>query len=698
MNKMKTKVALFLSICVAVSFFSIPAYTQGKIVETAYFKSNPDLGGDVVINSSTKEVSGDKSCTTFEIAAKAGGSYALSLWASPVLYPDGNYSSFDVYVNGIKTSGQIKFTKGNWQAVALPERVNLARGTNTVAFSAGKEEIPAVEFIRLSTDARRAKIFSTAYDDFLATAKAGSFSYRAGQRYEGVSDSALNYLYFDSVPFSYTYYSIRYFSAGQAVSVSAATPSDSVFLVVHLFSYSTPEYYSWASGILPNPDPAINITVPVSDYYYILVRPYYNGVSTTATVNVNGTVERDVPVYATGLRAIQDTAAVYNTFTVCSQGDPRIWITEYDSVEKVTHYNNDYGQHGGDFDWGLNARIKERFPRPVDAILLSSYGTYSPQGVTDVYAKCRNSDTTGFPNLKADDAIQSDSASAVYNSISWSGGITSYWEWPPFPSSAYHVPDNPLASFDLFYSSYWRYPGCGIFTRDGATADNSVVDLWAVESVGGYVYTHASVKKGADNHPHGYGWESKLGELERTFHPEMALRGASYGSIAQYYRKAWTWQPYTLAEAIAEGKAVLETVGFNDAEIALIKGDIANLPPDDVKTFQSLFAAWQSTLKSAPFNNPYLFKNSRYGALLAFCQSKRDLISLVYDKLSEEQFAVLLVEDLTLAGNVRNQSVLASIRDSRKQTATAGSGAAVVSSPYSNMVKYVKALLAERVR
>ena len=693
---MKKRISLFLSICVAASFFQTSAHSQGKIVETAHFKSNPDLGGDVVINRSTKEATGDRSLTTFEIEAEAGGSYALSLWASPVLYPGGNYSAFDVYVNGKKITGQVKFSRGNWQAVTFPEKINITKGINTVAFSAGKEEIPAVEFIRLSTDAQRAKISSAAYDDYLANAKAGSSNYGAGKRYTGVNDSSVNYLYFDSVPFSYTYYSTRYFSSGQSVSVSATTPNDSIFLIIDVFSSSQPENYAWSTGIQPYTVPTLNIPfIPFSDSYYVRVRPYWNGVSTTATVNINGTVEKDVPIFGTGLRAIQDTLRVYNTFTVRSKGDPWIWITEYDSVEKITHYNNNYDSLGGDFDWGLDARIKKQFPRPVDAILLSSYGSYNPQGVADVYARCRNSDTTGFPNLKADDAIESDTASVIYNSISWSGGITDYWEWPPFPSSRYYVPNDPLASFDLFYSS-WRYPGSAVFTREGATFDNSVVDLWATEGVGGYVYTHASIKKGADGNPHGYDWESKLDGFQRVFHPRTALRGSRFGNIVQYYKKAWSWQPRTLAEAIAEGKAVLETAIFNDAETALIKNNIANLSPDDVKTFRSLFAAWQSTLKSAPFNNPYLFKNSRYDALLAFCRSKQDLISLVYDKLSEEQFAILLVEDLTLAGNRRNQSLLESVKNSDNRMKTTGSGTVVVSSPYSNMIKYVKALLAER--
>jgi hypothetical protein len=55
----------------------MPLFSQEKVIATQYFKNNPDRGGDVVINKATKEVTGEKSCMTFEIEAKASGSYTL---------------------------------------------------------------------------------------------------------------------------------------------------------------------------------------------------------------------------------------------------------------------------------------------------------------------------------------------------------------------------------------------------------------------------------------------------------------------------------------------------------------------------------------------------------------------------------------------------------------------------------------------
>lgn len=152
-----------------------------------------------------------------------------------------------------------------------------------------------------------------------------------------------------------------------------------------------------------------------------------------------------------------------------------------------------------------------------------------------------------------------------------------------------------------------------------------------------------------------------------------------------------------MAEAIADGKAVLENVRFDNTEIAIVEEDIASLSSNDVNTFHALFTAWKSTLESTPFSNPNLFRNSQYYDLLKHCQSQQTLIALVYDKLnSGEQFAGLLVKDLTFYGNTQNQLLLDSIINANKQMQTTSSGATIVRSPHSNMVKYVKALLAGR--
>ncbi|OAV69361.1 hypothetical protein Barb4_01746 [Bacteroidales bacterium Barb4] len=152
---------------------------QEKIEETQDFKNNPNSGGDVAINKKkqTIEVIEDKHHIVFEFEVEASGSYFLGLFAAASSYPDGNYSSFDVFVNGTKTSEQVKFTKGGYQAIELSERVNVEKGINTISFTSGKEyadyvEIPTVDLIRLSSDAGGAEVLSKQYDDNLAALQA----------------------------------------------------------------------------------------------------------------------------------------------------------------------------------------------------------------------------------------------------------------------------------------------------------------------------------------------------------------------------------------------------------------------------------------------------------------------------------------------------------------------------------------------
>ncbi len=68
------KKALFF---VFIAFFSIYAFSQ-KIVETQYFRANKELGGEVVIKNSTKEVKQNKSYVSFEVETQQAGKYFVN--------------------------------------------------------------------------------------------------------------------------------------------------------------------------------------------------------------------------------------------------------------------------------------------------------------------------------------------------------------------------------------------------------------------------------------------------------------------------------------------------------------------------------------------------------------------------------------------------------------------------------------------
>lgn len=707
----------------------MPTFAQ-KIVETQYFKNNPDLGGDIVINSSTKEAIGDKTYIKFEINASQTGSYNFNAWLMATKLSDGSYSSYDVLVNGSNIEGRIVPTRGDWQSIGLTKgKVILHAGINTVSIVGIAPEIPEIEFIRLSTS--NAEISSEEYDNYINQLKEENiqdsnktgismsssnplgptdpgpvgpiyppflrdslFAFTQVPKYR---TATFNFGYHLNVKVQYTYYRTISFTAGQEIFIST-TGVNNFGHYLELFSSFEPENYSWAAESNTNCMATLNVTIPKTGTYYVRVRSNKNGKAGLCNLSINGQYYyENIPLYSMGIRCTQDNERVYNTFTCHTTTDPRIWIEEGTTLPgKIVAYNDDY-DGSGDFYWGRNSRIKKQYPRAVNAVQVTAYSANSPIGNCDLYAKCMNSTIMPyFPNLKADDAIQSAPMSGDYNCISWSAGIWDYWEWPDNEFSDYYVAGDPLASFDNFYGSE-RYPGCSKFTRSGATADNSVIDLWAKVSGTKRSYTHGSVNCGADDNPHGFAWESKPGALARTFHPRYALQGDSYGQVVEYYRCSYKGKglTYPLLWAIAHGDAILTHITFGDLEKQVIELEKANMSQSEINNFNAKYSAWKTVWENSPLSNPAeIKKDPAYVALLNYCKSIPTTQYLVFDKLGEGDIMTMeLVKDMTLIGNVRNNAILNNIKVSNSLVETDPSGAKIVRSPYSNAMLYVKELL-----
>ncbi len=105
-----------------------------------------------------------------------------------------------------------------------------------------------------------------------------------------------------------------------------------------------------------------------------------------------------------------------------------------------------------------------------------------------------------------------------------SGGITSEWINPNFTLvGGYLTPwynkDNQVA-FDNFYGNNpQRYIGATTYSVTDNETD-AVINVYK----NGDTWTHASVRKPANNQMHGYAWESKLGTAERIFHTLHSLK------------------------------------------------------------------------------------------------------------------------------------------------------------------------------
>lgn len=689
----------FYILIVCALFCCANVFSQ-EIVETNYYKQHPELGGSAVITSQTKSAKGKDTQVSFAVMATQGDFFA-NFWVCPTKLSDGSYANYKVSVNG-KEVGNLQPTTSDWQYISLGRSISLSEGENRVTITGIAPDLPNIEHVYFSsenvkpiddtvTEYASYKIFvenesrtnAQSNLDLLTTLGTDTLFKEDAIMPLATSESPLyDYNYELNATIYYTFYKMVSFTQGQQIFLST-NGVDNFSHIIEFFSSSKPSQYSWSAMSNSNCMASLIVTIPESGLYYVRVRSYLNARSGLCNLNINGeNYYENIPVYSLGVRTTQGTDQVYNSFTCSNTGDPRIWIEEGSSIPgKIFAYNDDYVSQGT-YSWGRNARIKMQYSRPVHAVLLSSYSSYNPRVKCDLYVKCKKGYTgASFPQLKEDDAISSSPASSTYNCISWSGGITSYWEWPASSFSSYYS-SNPLTAFDNFYASRG-------LTRVGATASNSVVDLWAYVNNGNRSYKHASVRKGADNFAHGYDWESKLGSLMRIFHPREALTGDAYGQIVEHYIKTST-STQTLEEEIADGTSIIEYVDFNEDENRYIAQKEASINSGVLSEFEKLYSRWNGVVTTSIMSNPDEIANcAEYRDLLTFCQSNEELRYVVFKKLGESDVAAMkLTEDMTLKGN---EMILEDVRSS--MVSTQDLGIKVIRPVLSNAIDFVKRLL-----
>lgn len=694
----------------------VSAFPQ-KMVETHYYQTNPELGGDVVIKSSAKEVKDGKAFVSFEVEAPYAGEFFANFWMLPTRLNNGEYSKYDVSVNGNILNEKICPVSGDWQSISLANdaRITLNKGTNVISVIGDIPDVPNVEHVKLSAKSSGAVISNVNYLNYkndiskistknTALKKAATsyvLSDTAASGIEKIKDygsqdnPAYSYQYSKQITIKYTFYKTLYFTKDEQIFI-ATNGIDNAGHILELFSVEDPESYSWNATSNSKCLASLNITIPQTGLYIVKVRSNRNAANGLCNVNVNGENYYDnVPIFSIGVRCEQGTDQVYNTFTSNATGNPVIWIEGGPSIPgKMREYNDDYATQG-DYDWGVNARIKKKYSSTVYAVLLSTSSSYTPTSKCDLYMKCANSSIMNyFENLKSDDAIQSAPAANKYNCIAWSGGIYTDWCWPPTDLAEHKVSDD-IDTFDYFYSSE-RYDGCSKFTREGATEENSVVDLWGIPLADGSIYyTHASVRNGADANIHGYDWESKPGSLMRTFHPRYSLNGNGYGKVVAHYRLVEN-ATKTLDQAIAEGTATIEYADYSEEEKSIIESHINGIDDAAQEEFGKLYAQWKQIWNTTPFSNPAQIADCDvYRKLTKLCSSNSALIYKVFEKLGQGDIcAVKLVKDLSVT---KNKAVMESVMARNKNIAKASTGAKIIRPVHTNAMLYVKNILAKEI-
>jgi hypothetical protein len=460
-----------------------------------------------------------------------------------------------------------------------------------------------------------------------------------------------NYEHEVDAAFTYSTFQYIYLVAGSTYTF--ATTGSTIDPVLHLFSVTNVDGLSWASDDYNgNWESNLVVTITVSGSYYLLARPYYASQSGTTNIIQNGvTLLTNTPIagqrYSTNPRT-----GNLNYFTAKLTGntiaDTRIFTFPY-SGGAVTAYNDDYyNTSGGTWLWSLASRIKKNYTTSSNIVYVCAYSA-TRNGTCDIYmgnttaTLPTSGEASNFPLLKGEDAIQSAESTGGYNCIAWSGGITTSWVWPIDNYSTWYVANNPLASFDKFYSNNpVRYAGAWNYTRTGATAATSVVDLWKTASA----YTHASVTKPGNDNPHGYDWESKPGNFDRTMHPRNALENASwYGSVSNYYVPTGTFARTaggitsggfaTDVEAVKAGVAVIDKAILTTEAQEKLRILITKLDNNFIQEFEELYTAWDKTkVQNASLSDPSMYCRNAEFENLATLSKKNSYATmlLVFDK------------------------------------------------------------------
>jgi len=613
---------------------------------TKYFAKNTKAGQVYNLYTYGQFVSGN-SQRIYVIDAPAEKSYYISfmgdLRTGEKIY---------MYVDQVFTETMYA-GNGGWQWVFGTKGTLLTAGKHEIRFETSNTPgVPVIEELLVQTTALGRDATNVPGADFLAAcnrmqqqrvvatptvAEAGDLTTKVLPNPEGLYDHAID------TSFAYSHFSWVYLTAGNHQFRTASSTVSRALTVFNPNNF----ILSWSNvngGV--NGESQLDLIVSTAGYYAVMVRPYPSGSGLT-DIYLDNTLLVDNAVVNGRTYTMSALKGGDLNFFTCrlTQGDTRMIASRY-FASSARGYNDDYTT-AGDWNWGYASRIKKSFG--TDSVQYGYVCAYSPlsTGISDVYLGNENSNVNytnypEFPLLKPDDAIKTASNTGMYNCISWSGGITSTWVWPPSWYSTYNCPANDmnLTCFDNFYSNNpVRYPGAWNYTRTGATSANAVVDLWALNGH----FTHASVRKPGNNHPHGYDWESKPGGTTRTLHPRNALTnlGWGYGAVVNYYIPTGTYARNatlnfeTDADAVRAGVAVFDVARLSETADQKLTTLLRKTEAGFTARFNELYAAWKKTWEqNAIYSDPAAYcKNEEYKALEAYAlKNPKQAMLRVFEK------------------------------------------------------------------
>lgn len=620
-------------------------------------------------------------------------------------------------------SGTLVGTLNGWETSGLSD-IYLSSGKHELRFKGDNAMVPMAEEIFIQRSGLLLSNKNPEWDAFIykmrQLEKAPVPQFKSAAEIGDITNSPIisdivlpnpagTYNHAIAETFNYSHYSTVYLTAGNHTFTTSGSTINRSLTVFLQTNYA----YSWSnvnSG--PGGESGLYLYVGLAGYYTVMLRPVTEGQTGTTNIILDGnTLVANATIGGRrfAMSALKGGNKYLNLFTAkLSSGDTRMFASRY-AYSSVRGYNDDYYSGGGDWSWGLCSRIKKNFG--TDSIQYGFVCAYSPSstGIADIYlgndtSEVNKTNYPEFPLLKPDDAIRAAPNTGTYNCISWSGGITNAWIWPPSAYSTYNCSNSgtDITCFDHFYANTpVRYPGAWNYTRTGATVNNSIVDVWALN---GY-FTHGSVRKPGNNHPHGYDWESKPGSTARTFHPRNALTNDSYGygHVVNYYIATGTYanmvagaqQFETDADAVKAGVAVFENAVLTVQAQDKLKLLLRKVDAGFTKQFDQLYTNWKKTwAANGIYSDPAMYcKNAEHEALASFAAKRpREAMLLIFEKFVNEKDH-LIGELMWTLTKERYSYLLTEVKNERAAKPNDENGRYKIHGDHDNGILYVEKIL-----
>lgn len=664
-----------IKIVFTIVYLFVVSIVLAQKYETEFYEKNPHLGGDVVIKSvEIKTYEDERVGKIFEVESPSNGMFYLDAWLTAPFSEEG-FPEYNVLVNDVVLASTLKPQTDSWIGVPLTNKeksrttIKLKKGTNFISIIGKCPIVPEVEYIKLSSSSLNVGVTNVKYNDFIERLKTHTLKNKTNilnidsMVIPTKTTNGEEYTYMLDMPVYYTTKRILSLKAGDVIKITVTNMYQSCIL--DIYNWLKPETQSWSNVLSRISGPPVGyseLQIPESGTWVIRLRSYKNFSSQVVDLKINKETWTGCPVGTSGLLLEGDYSSKF--FTCYGGADHDLMLRDgdaaYGPVRAWTSENTMFGK-------GFGTLITTDIPNLQSGIVTGA-ATNVPEFTCDFYLGLKPVTTdikSSFPNLNVDKSSISASKNLGYNSISWAVGVTDFWYWK-----------NTLKDFDSLFASFG-------YTRTGATRENAAIALWAKNGV----FTHASVTKNAQiPKPHGFSWESKLGNGERLMHLRDDLTGDLFGSIAYYYKPTNTRESSVVV--LPKGnKPMLSPLEL--MEIETMKADI---PEKIISDFEEIYVAWKKTWDEPQvrvFSNPRKYAETKeYDELCGFCKKYGKVTwPLFIEKLSDgDIFVSNLLEDLTF---LENKSLYNEVLNSQERTMA-------VYCVYSNMINYAKKLLSHK--